>query len=84
MWMSDYIQMLNSPELHLLLRVGHKLYDAIMTAMSEDEISTHEVLLKQTNISRGCYRMANFRPGIFVPVYGFLVCSMAIQHRRCA
>ena len=51
-WMSDYMQILNIPELHLLLGIGQKLYDAIVFTMSVEELSNHEILLKQYNYVR--------------------------------
>ena len=59
-WMVDYMQMFNIPELHLLLGVGQKLYDAIVATMSEEELATHELLLKHNNISRGSYHGGAF------------------------
>ena len=59
-WMVDYMQMFNIPELHLLLWVGHKLYDAIVATMSEEELATHELLLNHNNISRSSYHRCAF------------------------
>ena len=59
-WMVDYMQMFIIPELHLLLGVGQKLYDAIVATMSEEELATHELLLKHNNISRGSYHGGAF------------------------
>ena len=42
-WMSDYMQIFNIPELHLLLGIGQKLYDAIVFTMSVEELSNHEI-----------------------------------------
>ena len=36
-WLVDYMQMFNLPELHLLLGIGQKLYDSILCTMSEEE-----------------------------------------------
>ena len=36
------MQIFNLPELHLLLGIGQKLYDAINLTMSEDEKKVHE------------------------------------------
>ncbi|KAI6659881.1 hypothetical protein LOD99_14221 [Oopsacas minuta] len=59
-WMVDYMQMFNIPELHLLLGVGQKLYNAIVATMSEEELVTHELLLKHNNISRSSYHGGAF------------------------
>ena len=58
-WLADYMQMFNLPELHLL-GIGQKLYDAITVAMSEDEIVAHENLLKKHNIRRSTYHGGAF------------------------
>ena len=54
-WMSNTMNRFNIPELHLMLGVGQKLYDAIVTTMSEDEIVAHENLLRSNNIQRSTY-----------------------------
>ena len=59
-WMTDYMQVFNLPELHLLLGIGQKLYDAIISTMSEDERLAHESLLKQHNITRSIYHGGAF------------------------
>ena len=54
-WLPDYVQKFNLPELHLLLGIGQKLYDAIVLNMSEEEKHVHEDVLKQQNIKRSSY-----------------------------
>ena len=54
-WLSDYMQMFNLPELHLLLGVGQKLYDGILKTMSDEEKELHDALLKKHNIKRSAY-----------------------------
>ena len=54
-WMSNTMDTFNIPELHLMLGVGQKLYDAILVTMSEEEILTHENLLRDNNIQRSTY-----------------------------
>ena len=39
---------------------GAVLAPPLVTAMSEDEIATHEIILKQKNISRSCYHGGAF------------------------
>ena len=59
-WLTDYMQKLNLPELHLLLGIGQKLYDAIVLNMSEEEEHVHDDLLKQQNIKRSSYHGGTF------------------------
>ena len=54
------MQKFNLPELHLLLGIGQKLYDAIVLNMSEEEKHVHEDLLKQQNIKRSSYHGGAF------------------------
>ena len=51
-WMTDYMQMFNLQELHLLLGIGQKLYNAIMETMSDDDKLVYKSLLKQHQIIR--------------------------------
>ena len=55
-WMSNTMDRFNIPELHLMLRAGQRLYDAIVTTMSEDEIVAHENLLRSKIIQRSTYQ----------------------------
>ena len=59
-WLTDYMQMFNLPELHLLLGIGQKLYNAIMEIMSDDDKLVHESLLKQHQIIRSIYHGGAF------------------------
>eukprot|EP00800_Vazella_pourtalesii_P019244 TRINITY_DN6477_c0_g1_i2.p1 TRINITY_DN6477_c0_g1~~TRINITY_DN6477_c0_g1_i2.p1 ORF type:complete len:167 (-),score=4.50 TRINITY_DN6477_c0_g1_i2:14-514(-) len=51
-WLTDYMQIFNLPDLSQLLGIGQKLYDAITAAMSKDEKVVHEDLFKKHNIQR--------------------------------
>ena len=44
----------NIPELHLMLGVGQKLYDALLTTMSEEEILARMKILPWKCISGKC------------------------------
>ncbi|KAI6646373.1 hypothetical protein LOD99_9244 [Oopsacas minuta] len=59
-WLVDFMQMFNLPELHLLLGIGQKLYDAILITMSEDEKEHHEAILEKLNIRRSAYHGGAF------------------------
>lgn len=59
-WLTDYMQVFNLPELHLLLGIGQKLYDNITATMTEDEKLAHESLLKKHNIIRSTYHGGAF------------------------
>ena len=59
-WLPDYMQKFNLPELHLLLSIGQRLYDTIVLNMSEEEKYVHEDLLKQQNIKRSSYHGGAF------------------------
>ena len=52
--------MFNLPELHLLLGIGQKLYNAIMETMSDDDKLVHESLLKQHQIMSSVYNGGAF------------------------
>ena len=54
-WMSNTMDRFNIPELHLMLGVGQKLYDALLTTISEEEILAHENLLRSNSIQRSTY-----------------------------
>ena len=43
---TENMNILNLPELHLMLGVGQELYDAISLSMSETEMEIHQQLLK--------------------------------------
>ena len=59
-WLVDYMQMFNLPELHLLLGIGQKLYDSILCTMSEEEKEFHEALLRKHNIQKSTYHGGAF------------------------
>ena len=59
-WLVDYMQMFNLPKLHLLLRIGQKLYDSILCTMSEEEKEFHEALLRKHNIQKSTYHGGAF------------------------
>ena len=59
-WLSDYMQKFHLQELHLLLGIGQKLYDAIILNISEEEKHVHEDLLKQQDIKRSLYHGGAF------------------------
>ena len=59
-WLTDYMQIFNLPELHLLLGIGQKLYNAITLTMSEDEKKIHEKLLTKHSILRSTYHGGAF------------------------
>ena len=59
-WLTDYMQIFNLPELHLLLGIGQKLNNAITLTMSEDEKKIHEKLLTKHSILRSTYHGGAF------------------------
>ena len=46
-WLADYMQMFNIPELHLLLGIGQRLYDGIIKSMWDEKIQIQDALPKK-------------------------------------
>ena len=50
-----YMEILNIPELHIMVGIGQKLYDSTLETMSTEELDIHKGLLKKYGIYTSNY-----------------------------